>query len=350
MKANYSGTEILELVDTGILSYNQQTGEVLWINEAFKKLTGIPYLKNIQVLKKRNERLYQELEALNTGSNITLTLTLQQQQVQVLMSASILRRDNEIYKLLAFQNVSEAVAETESKAWQRLLNVMTHEIITSAAPISSLADTLKQRLQAPAITLALPPAELDDLEPGINTIKGRSDGLLKFTESYRSLNQITRLDIKRIWVRKLFENLSILMLPTLEKKNIKFGIILRDPAITIEADAALLEQVLINLLVNAIEAVKERAEPAISLSAEAVDAKIIIKVADNGHGISEKLLNQVFIPFFSTRKTGSGIGVSLCKQIMLLHKGSIQIQSVYGKGTTFVLTFQQTNAEDIAGS
>jgi two-component system nitrogen regulation sensor histidine kinase NtrY len=190
-----------------------------------------------------------------------VSLTRNQQLIKVLVSASVLRSDDRLYKLLAFQNVSEALDETESKAWQKLLNVMTHEIMNSVAPISSLADTLKNRLQSPEIANSPVSSQLEDLELGIDTIKRRSEGLLKFTESYRNLNKITKLDLKKVLVRDLFENLSNLMQPTLEKKHIELEIILRDPTLAIEADINLVEQVLINLLVNGIEAVKDRMNP-----------------------------------------------------------------------------------------
>jgi two-component system nitrogen regulation sensor histidine kinase NtrY len=138
----------------------------------------------------------------------------------------------------------------------------------------------------------------------------------------------------------MFENLNSLMRPTLEKKHIELEIILRDPALSIEADINLIDQVMINLLVNAIEAVKDKPEPRITLSAEAkANNKILVKIMDNGLGMPPELLDKIFIPFFSTRKTGSGIGLSLCKQIMLLHKGNIQVQSTEGKGATFILQF-----------
>jgi two-component system nitrogen regulation sensor histidine kinase NtrY len=137
----------------------------------------------------------------------------------------------------------------------------------------------------------------------------------------------------------MFENLASLMRPTLEKKNIELEIILRDPALAIEADINLIDQVMINLLVNAIEAVKDKPEPRITLSAEVKNNKALVKVMDNGLGMPPELLDKIFIPFFSTRKTGSGIGLSLCKQIMLLHKGNIQVQSTEGKGATFILQF-----------
>jgi two-component system nitrogen regulation sensor histidine kinase NtrY len=332
--------KILELVDTGILSYEQENGETGWINEAFKKLIGVPYLKTIHSLEKREEGLYNEIIKLKPGDAKIITITRNQQLVKILVTASMLRSDDKVYKLVAFQNVSEALDETESKAWQKLLNVMTHEIMNSVAPISSLADTLKNRLQSPEIKNSPVSSQLEDLELGIDTIKRRSEGLLKFTESYRSLNKITRLDLTKILVRNLFETLNSLMRPTFEKKHIELEIILRDPTLAIEADLNLIEQVMINLLVNAVEAVKERNEPRITLSAEVqANNKILVKVGDNGMGMPPELLDKIFIPFFSTRKAGSGIGLSLCKQIMLLHKGNIQVQSTSGIGSAFILQF-----------
>ncbi|HTI61834.1 sensor histidine kinase [Mucilaginibacter sp.] len=331
--------KILELVDTGILSYDNETGETGWINEAFKKIIGVPYLKTIHSLEKREEALYQDIVKLKPGESKVITISRNQQLVKILVSASVLRSDDRISKLVAFQNVSEALDETESKAWQKLLSVMTHEIMNSVAPISSLADTLKNRLQSPELKGGGMNGELEDLELGIDTIKRRSEGLLKFTESYRNLNKITKLDLKKIFVRDLFENLSSLMSPTMDKKHIELEIVLRDPALAIEADLNLVEQVLINLVVNAIEAVKEREDPRITLAAEVGNGRTIIKVADNGLGMPPELLDKIFIPFFSTRKTGSGIGLSLCKQIMLLHKGNIQVQSTEGKGSAFLLQF-----------
>lgn len=331
--------KILELVDTGIISYEQETGEISWINEAFKNLIGVPYLKTIHSLEKREAHLYADVMRLKAGEGQVLTITRDQQQVKMLVTASVMRSEDKLYKLIAFQNVSEALDETESKAWSKLLNVMTHEIMNSVAPISSLADTLKNRLEDPEITEQLQNVDLEDIGLGIDTIKRRSEGLLKFTESYRSLNKITKLDLNRMLVRDMFENLNTLMTPSLDKKNIELDIILRDPALTIEADINLLDQVLINLLVNAIEAVKDREEPQIILQAEQQGGKLLVKVIDNGVGMPPELLDKIFIPFFSTRKTGSGIGLSLCKQIMLLHKGNIQVQSTEGKGSAFIMTF-----------
>ncbi|HEY0354682.1 MAG TPA: HAMP domain-containing sensor histidine kinase [Flavisolibacter sp.] len=331
--------KILELVDTGILSYENNTGEIVWMNESLKKMLQLPYLKSIYSLEKRDRVLFEEVSSLQPGESRIGTVHLEKSFFKVWLSATGFHTDGKKYKLVAFQNVNEALDETESRAWQKLLSVMTHEIMNSVAPISSLADTLKNRLQA-AVEKPGDSVALDDLEVGIETIKRRSEGLLKFAETYRNLNKITTLNLKNVYVRELFANLHQLMQPTLEQKNIDLEIILRETELAVEADPSLIEQVLINLLVNAMEAVKEQASPRIVLSADSINnKKMVIRVADNGTGMPEEIIEKIFIPFFSTKKTGSGIGLSLCKQIMMLHKGNIQVKSVEGKGSVFSLFF-----------
>ena len=332
--------KILELVDTGILSYKTDTGEIVWMNESFKRMMGIPYLKTIHSLEKRDAGLYKEAISIKTGESKLATATNEKTSFKVLLSATAFQTDEQTFKLIAFQNVNEALDENEAEAWRKLLSVMTHEIMNSVAPISSLAETLKNRLHQSVEHLQNKEGSVDDLALGIETIQRRSEGLLKFAETYRNLNKITTLNSKKILVRDLFENLNQLMQPTLEQKQIELDIILKDPAATLVADINLLEQVLINLLVNAIEAVKDKPDPQIVLTASTTSTgKSVIKVSDNGSGMSAEILDKIFIPFFSTRKNGSGIGLSLCKQIMLLHKGNIRVQSKEGEGSSFLLVF-----------
>jgi two-component system nitrogen regulation sensor histidine kinase NtrY len=332
--------KILELVDTGIISYEEKEGTVVWMNEALKRMLQLPYLKTIHSLAKRDGGLYNEILLLKTGESKIATAHLEREAFKVLLSATVFQTEGKLYKLIAFQNVNEALDETESRAWQKLLSVMTHEIMNSIAPISSLAETLKHRLQQSYAGINNDSGALDDLELGIDTIKKRSEGLLKFAQTYRNLNKITTPNLKKVYVGDIFENLSLLMQPTLQQKNIELEIVLKETDILLEVDPNLIEQVLINLLVNAIEAVKDVAEPKIILSAYLASSKrTVLKVADNGSGIPDEILDKIFIPFFSTKKSGSGIGLSLCKQIMMLHKGNIHVQSAEGKGTAFILQF-----------
>jgi two-component system nitrogen regulation sensor histidine kinase NtrY len=332
--------KILELVDTGILSYKEDDGTVVWMNETLKRMLQLPYLKTIQSLSKRDEELYKQIAVLRPGETKIATAHLEKSSFKILLSSTAFQTDGAKFKLIAFQNIDEALDETESKAWQKLLSVMTHEIMNSIAPISSLADTLKNRLQQSIPELQNKGGSIDDLEIGIETIKRRSEGLLKFAETYRNLNKITTPNLKKVYVRDLFENLYQLMQPTLDQKNIELEVVLKDTDLILEADTSLIEQVLINLLVNSIEAVKDKEDARIVLSAFLASTnKVVIKVADNGIGMPEEVLDKIFIPFFSTKKNGSGIGLSLCKQIMMLHKGNIQIQSIEGTGTSFALHF-----------
>src|SRR5258706_1120832 len=332
--------KILELVDTGILSYEEKTGLVVWMNESLKKMMQLPYLKTIHSLARRDEELYKEIMSLKLGVSKIASAHFERNSFKVLLSATAFQTEGKIYKLIAFQNVNEALDETESKAWQKLLSVMTHEIMNSVAPISSLADTLKHRLQQSVTSLNDDAGSLDDLELGIDTIKRRSEGLLKFAETYRNLNKITTLNLKKVYVRDLFESLNQLMQPTLDQKDIDLQIVLKDTSLALEADTSLSEQVLINLVVNAIEAIKDKPHAKILLSAyHDIKNKVVIKVSDNGSGMPQEMIEKIFIPFFSTKKTGSGIGLSLCKQIMMLHKGNIQVYSEEGKGTSMLLHF-----------
>jgi signal transduction histidine kinase len=331
--------KILELVETGILSYEVESGEVVWMNDSLKKILGMPYLKSLKSLEKRDVYLFREIQQLQPGAGKIISISRDNGIVKVLASATAFQTDNKTYKLAAFQNVNEALDEAEAKAWQKLLSVMTHEIMNSVAPISSLADTMLDRLQKATEFMREQPAAVEDLELGIETIRRRSEGLLKFTETYRNLNKIVSPTLAKVYIRNLFENLHQLMQPTLQQKNVELDIILQNPDLSYELDATLIEQVLINLLVNAIEAVKDKPNPKIHLSAfsAAGSSKINIKVADNGCGIPASLMDRIFIPFFTTRKNGSGIGLSLCQQILLLHKGSIQVQSVVNEGSAFTL-------------
>lgn len=330
--------KILELVDTGILSFEIETGQVLWMNESLKRLLDIPYLKNVDQADKWNPLLAERLRALHTGENKVISMKRETRSIKVLLSATAFQTNGQVYKLIAFQNINEALDETEALAWQKLLSVMTHEIMNSVAPIASLADTLKKRMHE-AGAIVDKSILLSDLEVGIETIKRRSEGLTKFAETYRNLSRISRPELTRILVRDLFENIYQLMEPTLKQKGVDMEVVLHDTALALDVDRNLVEQVLINLVVNAMEAVREKRDPCITLSAGYDDGRPFLAVTDNGKGIPEVLQDKIFIPFFSTRKNGNGIGLSLCKQIMLLHQGAIQVRTAEGQGTSFRLVF-----------
>lgn len=332
--------KILELVDTGIICYEEEEGEIIWMNEALKNLLGIPYLKTIHYLQRRDGELFQNIISLKPGKSKVVTIKKELTEIKVLLTSTVFQTDGKTYKLIAFQNVNEALDENESRSWHKLLSVMTHEIMNSVAPISSLAETLKSRLKDTKGSNGKSAHDsLEDIELGIDTIKHRSESLMRFAHTYRNLNKITTPNLQKVFVRDLFERLHQLMQPLFEQKNIEMEVILKDPGISLMADASLLEQLLINLLTNAMNAVKERQGPQITLSgSETNDGKITIRVSDNGVGIPQQNLDKIFIPFFSTTNS-SGIGLSLSKQIVMMHHGAIHVQSEPEKGTAFILTF-----------
>lgn len=326
--------KVLEIINTGIISYEEPGGEVIWLNETLKRLLEIPYLRTIHSLEKRNATLYHKILELRAGSQDIVKLSEGLKEVKVLLNSTSFILNGRKFKLVAIQNINEAIDETEANAWQKLLSVMTHEIMNSVAPIASLADTLKGRLiHDPS------PDEIDDLGIGIDTIKKRSEGLLRFAQTYRNLNKISQPQIKPIAVGELFSNMYNLLNPTMEQKNIDLDITLKDPELVLYADPNLIEQVLINLLLNAKDALQDKADAQVQMSAMEANNKLVIKIMDNGRGIPNEVLDKIFVPFFSTKSNGSGIGLSLSKQIMLMHKGNIHVASKEHEGTAFELVF-----------
>jgi signal transduction histidine kinase len=200
-----------------------------------------------------------------------------------------------------------------------------------------LSGSLKSRLEENEGPL--PAADLEDLVLGLETIGRRSEGLLRFAQSYRNLNKPLTATIENYYLRDVFENLITLLQPSLDQKGIGLEVVLPDPKLQGQMDGSLIEQVLINLIANAADAVRDVEVKRISLLADQRDDRLFIRVSDNGSGIEPELLDRIFVPFFSTKKSGSGIGLSLCKQIMLLHRGTIQVYSEPGKGTAFDLEF-----------
>ena len=330
----------LELIDTGIIAYNLASGEVLWVNDSFKKDLNIPSLKTIQFVEKRNPILFENIFTKNHVNGNSIAIDVNNEKVKFLISSSVFQISNDAFKLIVIQNIDETLNRTESEAWKKLLSVMTHEIMNSIAPISSLAETLQSKVRLSIEDPVNQPLEINDLETGIESIKKRSEGLLKFAKTYRTLNKIIKLNLSNTLASELFKNIKNLMQPSLESKNIELDFEIENPDLKVEMDTYLVEQVLINLILNSVEACKEIKKPKIVLSAKKnMDGSSVISIVDNGKGIPEEIIDDIFIPFFSTKKNGSGIGLSLCKQIVMLHNGKIQVKSAIEKGTKISLVF-----------
>ena len=332
---------MLELVDTGILSYDTETLETLWMNDSLITMFDIPYIKNIHWLEKRNKNLYDELMDIPLGASRLVTINAGSQTIKVLTNASTFQTGGRTYKLIAFHNISATLEEVESGAWKGLLNVMTHEIMNSIAPVSSLADTMKKRMESlkEQMNNDVYP-DFEDIELAMETIHRRSEGLLRFADTYRSLSKTIIAEIHPVNLYELLNAIYQLMYPSLQQKGIILEAKTDHPDVIASIDRSLIEQVLINFITNATYAVKDKPEARILLfSGITTEGEPYITVADNGCGISPENRDKIFIPFFSTKKTGSGIGLSLSREIVKLHKGKLQIQTQVGEGSAFTVLF-----------
>lgn len=332
--------KILEMVDIGIVAYNLESGDVLWMNHSFKEIIDFPSFKNVRFVEKRKPELYNTVfETYNKQPN-SISIALQDEQVKVLISDTIFQVNEDSFKLVVLQNIDSTLNKNESEAWKKLLSVMTHEIMNSITPISSLADTLQRNIQLNLEDATTNPLELEDLNSGVKTIKNRSQGLLKFANTYRSLSKVTHLNLKKVNVTELFQNIELLMAPSINAKNIDILFSVSSKRLQLEIDVHLIEQVLINLILNAKDACMHVESPCIRIEAsQTQNHQTMIKIYDNGVGIPKEIMENIFVPFFTSKATGSGIGLSLCKQIMLLHKGRVLVHSKEGEGTVFSLIF-----------
>lgn len=326
--------KVINMLDSGIIFYRADTGKVEWINDAFKQLFQTPHLGNIKGLEKRHPDLYVKTVEMPVGTQQIEAANSAKGKIKLLMHCVEFESQEGVFRVVVFQNINEAIDRAETVAWQKLLRVLTHEIMNSIAPISSLADTLHARLAG-----AYTADDIEDMKVGIYTIKRRSEALLQFAKSYRLINKVDQPNFVDQQLKDLFENVYQLFEPTLIQKNIELDIILKDTRLVLRADANLVEQIIINLLLNAIEAVKTVSEPYVSITGKYREGHIVIKVKDNGDGMSQEVQEQIFTPFFTTKKTGSGVGLTLCKQIMLLHKGTVSVDSTEGRGSCFTLQF-----------
>jgi nitrogen fixation/metabolism regulation signal transduction histidine kinase len=331
--------KILEMIDVGIIAYNLETGEVLWVNESILKTLDLPSFKNVRFVEKRRKELYEKVFETYHYNQKSINLEMREENLKVLISDTIFQVEENAFKLIVMQNIEDTLNKNESEAWKKLLSVMTHEIMNSIAPISSLSETLQSEIEQNINNPDTHHLELDDINAGITSIKKRSEGLMKFAKTYRTLSKVSEVNKSKILVHELFENIRNLLEPSLNKKNIQLEFKIVNPKLELNIDTHLIEQVLINLIINARDACDGVENSKILVLAEKFREGVQIKVSDNGKGIPEEILETIFVPFFSTKKTGSGIGLSLSKQIMMLHNGRLQVQSEEGKGTSMSLIF-----------
>lgn len=339
---NYLQT-IVQHVSIGIIAFTKD-GKIDIFNTAAKKLFRINNLRFLKDLETIEKDLPTQLMRLKAGDKTLIKLFLEDEFLQLSINATEFRMRGEDYVLISLQNIHAELEEKEIESWQKLIRVLTHEIMNSITPISSLASTVHEMLLVNVgeeIKIKeLDSEDLEDIDKGLRTIQSRSQGLLNFVEIYRNLTRIPKPNFKYFEIHDLFERIEDLMKPKMDKLGIKCSHRIVPNDIKITADPDLIDQVLINLVLNAIDAVKDIKNPKIVITASLnKNGHPTINVYDNGNGVKPDIIDKIFMPFFTSKKTGSGIGLSLSRQIMSLHKGVISVKSKAEEGTTFTLTF-----------
>lgn len=340
-EANYQYfRSVFQHLSIGLITF-EEDGQIQILNTAAKRMLNIQQLHNISEIEKLNKELSLAINHLRTGGSELIKIAHPDgiMQLSVYVIELVLRDVR--FKLVSLQNIQSELEEKEMEAWQNLVKVLTHEIMNSIAPISSLATTIREDIQGLVDKKAnIPASDMDDYLMGITTIEKRSGGLINFVSDFRSLAHIPTPKFTAIRIRDLFDQVEMLFNNQLKSLQIQYTKNIEPFDLLLFADCTLIEQVLINLTQNAIHAVAEREDKIISMKAFIDEnGKIILEISDSGKGIEEEALSKIFIPFFTTKKKGSGIGLSLSKQIMRRHKGNIQVKSALGSGTTFKLIF-----------
>jgi len=331
---------VTQHIGIGLLSFNQ-TGKVELINNAAKRLLKISSLHYINDLIPEKKELADAFVTIKRNGKKIIKIMNGSEMNQLFIYATEFKLRDQFYKLVAFQNIQNELEEKEMEAWQKLIRVLTHEIMNSVTPISSLSATAAKIIDDSKNEAAgLDGDTIEDISAAVNTIHKRSEGLIRFVDKYRDLTRIPKPDFQIFTIDKLFNRIKQLMGNELIEKGIAFNISITPQSLELTADSQLIEQILINLILNSIQALDGRDNPKIELQAKLDDQyHIIIQVEDNGAGIGKDVQDKIFIPFFTTKKNGSGIGLSLSRQIMRTHGGTINVASVPNEFTLFTLRF-----------
>jgi signal transduction histidine kinase len=334
---------VVQHVSMGIIAYSRG-GKVDIFNHATKRLLKVRNIRSISDLSKVKKELPDMLLNLKAGDRTLIRLFIEDELLQVSIYATEFRMRGEDYILVSLQDISSELDEKEIESWQKLIRVLTHEITNSITPISSLASTVREMLleedKDKLLLKALNEEDLEGVQGAIETIQKRSQGLLNFVEVYRNLTRIPKPNFRYFKVSQIFERSELLMKPKMQELGIQCSNKVFPPDLMITADPDLIDQVIINLILNAMDATRGMEDGKISILATVNNNnRVVVDIKDNGAGIKPDILDKIFMPFFTSKKHGSGIGLSLSRQIMHLHKGSITVKSKPGEGTIFTLTF-----------
>ncbi len=336
-------SKVLEHLATGIITYDKK-GFIHHTNSAARRLLNTDVLTHIQQTERIDRKLHRTIVDLKPFERHLVAVNTRQGEIQLsLKSTSFGTGENELM-ILSIQDIKHELDAREVDSWMKLIRVLMHEIMNSITPITSLSESLSNIYRSgekPVTPSMVTDKTIATTLQGLKVIKEQGKGLMEFVESYRKLTRIPKPEMKLFRASDLFSRVKILA-DALEKGNktsLKFNV--DKPDLEIFADENLISLVLINLIKNAVEANEKNPSPVITVSAGMdLNTHPEICVTDNGPGISPENLDEIFIPFFTTRENGSGIGLSVSKQIMGAHGGTLKVRSVPGKETVFCMSFQ----------
>jgi nitrogen fixation/metabolism regulation signal transduction histidine kinase len=324
---------ILSNISTGILCFDD-SGSVQTINKAARQLLGSGPIRQLEEIEKVDPGLATRLLNLQPGKELSEQIGSKGKRRHLSVNCSRIKQGGNTINIISLNDISNQMEAQEISSWKKLIRVINHEVMNSMTPIITLAMAIRNKL-----TKVKTPEALDDAVKSAGIIEERSSGLVGFIERYKKLTGLPPPKIETLVSGELFARIEKLYGDTMKDQGIQLNC-QSDCKIELEADRQMMEQVLINLVQNAMDAVRNSRAAEIELSCFAeAENQICIKVSDNGEGIPAERMEQVFVPFFTTREEGSGIGLSLCKQIVRLHHGSIHMDSKPGKGTRVLLRF-----------
>ncbi|GAB3943943.1 sensor histidine kinase [Spirosoma harenae] len=341
---------IVQHVSVGLLTFDA-AGQVELVNQTALRLLGIYRLRTLNDLNPTHADLA-ELLRTTTASPIPTSHQIGADG-ELSIRCTAVRLRGRLVTVVSMQNIRTELQQRELDAWQNLTKVLRHEIMNSITPIVSLAGTMRDIVETDLVPLAESSAEenngtstalpayvgesISDLRDALTTIEQRGAGVMQFVDAYRNFTTIPQPIFADVPVESLLRNTVQLAKANAPQAQITCKV--SSPNLAIRADAAQIEMILINLIKNAVESLGQTQVPIIHLDAEAIGPRVVIRVTDNGPGIEPEALEQIFIPFYTTKKTGSGIGLSLSRQMMQLHNGQLTAESTPGQGSTFILTF-----------
>lgn len=341
---------ILEHVNLGIISIkkedlinDQSDEEILFLNKAATDILKLPRHKYWHRMSNQIPWLAENIKKIANGGKVLIDLGDEIERKQLSLEVIPIELLNAPYLIITFQDIKSEIEQKEIEAWHNVIRILAHEMLNSFTPVSSLASTIKSITEdSDGNIISSDNFEKDDIQDinvASSTIKKRSDGLLAFVNDYRRISNVPVPQTTQTNVKKFLSAIYLLMSPLTKEEGIALNLLNIPAMATINMDSKLIEQVIINLINNSIHALKGRENPTINLSCSVESNKTIILISDNGIGIEEKIINQIFIPFYTTKKNGSGIGLSLSKNILKKHGGNLLVNSDPGAYTTFSLVF-----------